>query len=188
MKTMLIINGSPRKNGSNSVILKMLSEKASKFDYKPETIDICDLNINGCKACMACKTSGICAQKDDMLPLYDKILTADMLVIASPVYFGGETGQMKCFMDRFYAMVSNKDGKRIVNFGNVRKASIVLTCGAVDGQMRYGGILTRLMATMKSFNIIDVSGSIIPGASPDKIPEMDFVKDYLDSIEFQLEM
>jgi len=188
MKTMLIINGSPRKDGSDSAILKMLSEKALEFDYTPETIDICHLEINGCKACMACKKSGRCAQKDDMIQLYDKIRSADMLVLASPIYFGGETGQMKCFMDRFYAMVSTKNGERFADLGNVKKASIVLTCGAADGQMRYGGILTRLTATMRSFNVMDVSGSIIPGASPDKIPDMDYVKEYLDGVAFQLEM
>ncbi|MFA6709976.1 MAG: flavodoxin family protein [Candidatus Methanomethylophilaceae archaeon] len=188
MKTMLIINGSPRKNGSDSAIIGMLSEKALKFGYTPETVEICHLEINGCKACMECKEHGICAQKDDMTELYDRIRSADMLVLASPIYFGGETGQMKCFMDRLYAMISTKNGERLADMGNVKKASIVLTCGAGDGQMRYGGVLARLTATIRSFNIMDISGSIIPGASPDKIADMDFVKEYLDGIAFQLGM
>lgn len=188
MKNMLMINGSPRKNGTDAAILGMVAEKAKKYDYKTEIVNICDLHINGCKACMYCKKNGKCAQNDDMTPIYDKIRDATAIIIASPVYFAAETGQMKCFMDRLYAMISNKDGKRTVDIGKVSKASIVITCGSPDGYMTYGNILTRLTMTLKSLGITDVSGTIISAVDPDKAEGSDFVREYLDGLDFQLGM
>ena len=185
-KKLLIVNGSPRKNGVDAAIAKLIAERVREHDYETEIVDICGLRINGCRACMACKKTGRCAQDDDMLQMYDKIRSCDMLILASPIYFGAETGQMKCFIDRFYAMTKMQDGQRLVNFGNVSKASILLTCGAPDGAMTYGGILARLTKTIKSMGVQDLSGSIIAGAEPDKVSETETVKDYLDSIDFQL--
>ena len=187
-KKLLIVNGSPRKNGVDAAIAKMVADIAGKYDYESETVDICSLDINGCRACMACKRTGACAQKDDMTQMYEKIRSCDMLMLASPIYFGAESGQMKCFIDRFYAMVKMQDGQRFVNFGNVSKATILLTCGAPDGAMTYGGILARLTKTVKSMGVQDISGTIIPGLQPEGVADSDLVKDYIDSIEFQLEM
>ena len=185
-KKLLIVNGSPRKNGVDAAIAGLIAERAKGQDYETEIVDICDLRICGCKACMACKRTGRCAQDDDMIQMYDKIRSCDMLILASPIYFGAETGQMKCFIDRFYAMVRMQDGQRFVNFGNVSKASILLTCGAPDGAMTYGGILARLTKTVKGMGVDDLSGTIIAGVEPDKVAESETVRDYLDSIDYQL--
>ena len=185
-KKLLIVNGSPRKNGVDAAIAKLIAERVREQDYETEIISLCDLNIGGCRACMACKKTGRCAQDDDMTQMYEKMRSCDMLILASPVYFGAESGQMKCFIDRFYAMVKMQDGQRLVNFGNVSKASILLTCGAPDGGMTYGGVLARLTKTIKSMGVQDLSGVIIAGADPEKVSETDAVKDYLDSLDFQL--
>ena len=185
-KKLLIINGSPRKNGTDAAIADLIAERVREHDYETETVNICDMSIGGCRACMACKRTGKCAQDDDMIQMYEKIRSSDMLILASPIYFGAETGQMKCFIDRFYAMVRMQDGQRFVNFGNVSKASVLLTCGAPDGGMTYGGILARLTKTIKSMGVQDLSGTIIAGLQPENVSDDDNVKDYLDSIDFQL--
>ncbi len=187
-KKLLIVNGSPRKNGVDAAIAKMIAETVKKFDYETEIVEICSLEINECRACMACKRTGRCAQDDDMTQMYEKIRSCDMLILASPIYFGAETGQMKCFIDRFYSMVRMEDGQRLVNFGSVSKASILLTCGAPDGGMTYGGILARLTKTIKSMGVQDLSGTIIAGLQPEQVADSDNVKDYIESLEFQLEM
>lgn len=187
-KKLLIVNGSPRKDGVDARIAKMIAETAGKYDYTAEIVDICSMDIGGCKACMSCKKTGECAQKDDMTQMYAKIRESDMIVLASPIYFAAETGQMKCFIDRFYAMVKNVDGQRFVNFGNVKKGSILLTCGAPDGAMIYGSVLARLTNVIKSMGVQDLSGTVIPGIGPDEVAESDMVKDYIEGIEFQLEM
>ena len=188
MSRLLIVNGSPRKDGVDAAIGKMIAERLSGFGYETEFVDLNELQIRGCQACMACKRTGKCAQNDDMIPLYDKIRASDMLILCSPIYYGAETGQMKTFIDRFYAMVIEKDGQRFVNFGDVKKASILLTCGAPDGYMTYGGVLSSLTNTLKSMGVPDLSGTIICGLTPDEVSTSGKVNDYLDSLEFQAEM
>ena len=94
-KKLLIVNGSPRKNGVDAAIAKLIAERVKGHDYETEIVDICGMKINGCRACMACKKTGRCAQDDDMIKMYDKIRACDMLILASPIYFGAESGQMK---------------------------------------------------------------------------------------------
>ena len=187
-KKLLIVNGSPRRNGVDAAIAKMIAETAKRYDYDSEIVSICDMDINGCRACMYCKKNEGCAQKDDMTQMYEKIRSSDMLVLASPIYFGAETGQMKCFIDRFYSMVRKQDGQRFVNFGNVTKGSVLLTCGAKEGAMTYGGVLARLSKVLKSMGVNDLSGTIIAGIAAEEAEGSDVVKDYIQSIEFQLEM
>lgn len=187
-KKLLIVNGSPRKNGVDSAITKMIAEDVKKYDYETEIVDICSMRINGCRACMGCKKTGRCVQDDDMTQMYEKIRSSDMIILASPIYFNAETGQMKCFIDRFYPMVRMEDGQMLVNFGNVSKASVLLTCAAPDGVMIYGGVLARITKTLKMMGVLDISGSVIPALEADKVSESDAVRDYIESIEFQLEM
>lgn len=68
-------------------------------------IDVCRENINGCLACEYCHTKekGTCIQKDDMQEIYDLLNQAEMLVIASPIYYHGITGQLKYVIDRSYS-------------------------------------------------------------------------------------
>ncbi len=188
MSRLLIINGSPRENGLTAKISQMTAERVKKFGYETEIISLKDLKISDCKACMSCKTTEKCAIDDDMTQMYEKIRSSDMLILASPVYFGAETGTMRTFVDRFYAMVNSRDGERIVNFGDVKKGSVLLTCGAIDGYMTYGGVLSRITKTMMSMGVKDMSGSIICGIGPEDAESSEKVSDYIDSIEYQLEM
>ena len=187
-KKLLIVNGSPRNNGLDAAIGKMIAATAKNYDYETEIANICDMRINGCRACMYCKTNEGCAQKDDMTQMYEKIRESDMIVLASPIYFGAESGQMKCFVDRFYSMVRHQDGQRLVNFGKATKGSVLLTCGAKDGAMTYGGVLARMSKVLKSMGVSDLSGTIIAGLTAEEAKGSDIVKDYIQSIEFQLEM
>ena len=70
-----------------------------------DVYDVCKMNIHGCLACEYCHTkgNGQCVQKDDMQNIYQQLQEAEMLVIASPIYYHGLSGQLKCTIDRFYA-------------------------------------------------------------------------------------
>ena len=186
MKRLLIINGSPRRNGADRIVCDAVSELAKRFDYVSETVFVDDLGIKGCRACMCCKKGGVCVQKDPMNDIISKIRGSDMLLLAMPVYFGAESSQMKMFMDRLYPLY--KGSGSVPDMGSLKKACIIVTCGAPDGNMTYGCIVSRYMHIMKSFGITDVSGAVIPGADPKDVLEKEFVKDLLASIEFQLEM
>ena len=83
----LIISGSPRKSGNTELLVDAFARGASE-QHHVEIVSVRDYTVNQCLGCNLCfKTNGICAQKDDMTLIYEKMSQADMLVIASPVYF-----------------------------------------------------------------------------------------------------
>ena len=188
MKKMLMINGSPRSNGSSSEILDIVAETASAKGFACEKIDLGNLKISHCKACMSCKSTGKCATNDDMTALYEKIQGADALAFSVPVYFGMETGLFKNFLDRIYALVDRKDGVRTVRFGKKKIGVIVASCGAPDGNMIYHGMMSHLVMVIRSFGVDDISSGIIPSASPGKIKGTQFMNDVLNSFEFHLSL
>ncbi|MDR0791530.1 MAG: flavodoxin family protein [Methanomassiliicoccaceae archaeon] len=188
MKKMLMINGSPRSNGSSAELLRVVSERIVPKGYECETVDLGKLNVSHCKACMSCKSAGKCCISDDMTVLYDKVQDADAVAIAVPVYFGAEPGLFKNFLDRLYALVDRKDGVRTVRFGKKKTGIVAISCGAPDGNMIYHGMMTRLVTVLRSFDVADVSSGIIPNASPGTVRDSQFTKDLLDAIEFQMSL
>jgi multimeric flavodoxin WrbA len=187
MKKMLLINGSPRKNGSSAELLKMISEKSDAKGYECELVNLCDLKISNCGGCLACKKTKECAVKDDMIPLYKKLQDADAISIAVPIYFAAETGLLKNFIDRLYALMDRKpDMTWDVRFGKKKKAVVAVCCGAPDGNMIYQGTMTRLVITLKSFGAEDAVSGIIPGASMKPVRDSPFTKELLDGVDFLL--
>ena len=146
---MTVFNGSPRKNGSDARILEEAVRTAEGMGYECETIDVYSLGIGGCRACMACKKTGNCVQKDGMNEILEKIRSSDIIVLASPIYFGAEAGPMKILMDRMYPMVGTHDGSRKPDVGVLKKVNVLLTCADPKGAMTYGSILSRYVS---SFN------------------------------------
>ena len=188
MKKMLMINGSPRSNGSSFEILNVIAENASPKGFLCEKINLGELKISHCKGCKSCKTKGKCIIDDDMTPLYRKIQDADAIVFSVPVYFGAETGLFKNFLDRIYALIDNKDGVRTVRFGKKKIGIVAVNCGAPDGNMIYHGMMTHLVMVMRSFGVADVSSGIIPKASPDTVRDSPFMRELLDGFEFQMSL
>ena len=91
----LILSGSPRKSGNTELLVEAFAKGAER-QHQVEVVSVRDVKVNPCVGCNACfKSDGICAQKDDMAVIYEKMSQADMLVIASPVYFYGLSAQLK---------------------------------------------------------------------------------------------
>ena len=103
----LVLNGSPRPNGNTAQMVGTFREAAQRSGHTVRTVEVCKKNIHGCLACEYChgKGQGQCVQKDDMQEIYDLLLEADMLVLASPIYYHNMSGQLKCTIDRFYAVL-----------------------------------------------------------------------------------
>jgi multimeric flavodoxin WrbA len=93
------ICGSPRKDGNTTFALRYALEKAEALGADTEFITLRDKQLTPCNGCFSCR-SGKCVFDDDMSPIYDAILDCDGLVLASPVYLGMVSGQMKVMMDR----------------------------------------------------------------------------------------
>ena len=101
----LILNGSPRPNGNTKQMIQAFCEGLETAGHEYDVFDVCRMNIHGCLACEYChtKSGGQCVQQDDMQNIYHQLKEAEMLVIASPIYYHGFSGQLKCTIDRFYA-------------------------------------------------------------------------------------
>ena len=106
MTKALFINGSPRKNGNTAQLLKRAMEGAREAGAEVEMVNLYDrsLNYKGCMSCFACKIKGgkkgICSFKDDLKPILEKAMEADVLVCGSPVYCHYPSANFRAFMER----------------------------------------------------------------------------------------
>jgi multimeric flavodoxin WrbA len=128
-KKIAVIKGSPRENGNSAILADQVSAGAKAAGARVESFYLHGMDINPCDACDGCRAETFpgCIVDDDMQILYPRILDADAIVIASPVYWFTVSAQTKIFMDRCYALVNDKGyllkGKRI---------GIVMTYGDTD--------------------------------------------------------
>ena len=103
-KKVLILSGSPRKGGNSDALCDQFLRGALEAGHKVEKIRVAEKKIGYCTACYYCQQSGgVCAKKDDMAELLQKIIDADVLVLASPVYFYSIDAQLKTVIDRTVA-------------------------------------------------------------------------------------
>ena len=137
--------GSPRE-GNTLFLLKKALETCKELGVETELVHVGRLKVAPCKACGGCKDTGICVQKDDMTPLYDKIRGADGIILASPVYLGGVSAQMKAFMDRTRALRGKFELRNKVG------------AGISVGGFRNGGQETTLQ---QIFNFFLIHNSIV---------------------------
>ena len=123
----LVLNGSPREKGNTAALVKQLTIVAEEIGAEVESIRLHDLDIHPCDACDSCQGNGNgCVISDDMQELYPKLRTADVIVIASPVYWFNLTAQTKLCIDRWYAMDST-DGFELAG-----KNSLFSWCMAIQ--------------------------------------------------------
>jgi multimeric flavodoxin WrbA len=102
-------NGSPRSGGNTEICLKTIGKELADKGIDMEIIKVGN-SVKGCMACYNCLDtgSGHCIQKDDVNLWIDKMTEADGIILASPVYYGGIAGGMKCFLDRAFLAAGSK--------------------------------------------------------------------------------
>ncbi len=100
--------GSPRKGGNTELLLDAVAAGVAEVGAMLDIVRLSELNISPCIACGGCDKTGVCVVKDDMQPLYEKLLAAEKIIIASPIYFYALSAQAKVFIDRLQAMWSRK--------------------------------------------------------------------------------
>jgi multimeric flavodoxin WrbA len=155
VKKVLVIMGSPRKKGNSTILAEQIAEGAESAGAQVEKIFLQELSISPCRSCYACQKqdSKGCAQKDEMLDIYPKLIEADAWVIASPVYWFNMSAQTKIFMDRLFALPAYSKkafiGKRI---------AIAMTYGDTDPFS--SGCVNALRSFQDAFNY---TGSKIVG-------------------------
>ena len=99
-KNVLILSGSPRKDGNSDILCNEFMRGAAESGNEVEKIRVAEKKIGFCTGCYACRNTGVCAIKDDMDEVMQKLIDADVIVLASPVYFNSIDAQLKALIDR----------------------------------------------------------------------------------------
>jgi Multimeric flavodoxin WrbA len=137
MKNVLILSSSPRKGGNSDMLCNQFAQGASEAGYQVEKIRLAELDINYCTGCGVCfEKKMLCSQKDDMAEVLEKMVAADVIVLATPVYFYTMCGQMKTLIDRTcpgYTHIKDKDFYFIVTAADTDLAAMERTVEGFRG-------------------------------------------------------
>jgi len=103
MKIVAVL-GSPRPQGNSSTLARAFLQAAGELGAETQEYLLNQMDFKGCQGCAGCKTKGeSCVLEDDLTPVLAAIKEADILVLASPVYYGELSGQLKCCFDRTFS-------------------------------------------------------------------------------------
>lgn len=109
MGNIVVLSGSPRKNGNTDLLVQAFAEGAST-KHHVDVLPVAAMNIAPCQGCNTCcsREGHACYQQDDMYMIYEKLKSADTVVLASPVYFYGISAQLKAVVDRLHTPMRNE--------------------------------------------------------------------------------
>ena len=127
-KKVVILNGSPRPGGNTATLADKVGEAARAAGAHVDEFTLQSMDISPCDACDACQDSGGgCVVNDEMQLIYPKLVQADVIVIASPIYWFSLSAQTKLCIDRWYAL-EGPDGNELAG----KDFGLVLTYGDSD--------------------------------------------------------
>jgi multimeric flavodoxin WrbA len=153
MKIVAVL-GSPRPKGNSAVMAEAFLQTARERGANTEVYLLNQMNIKGCQGCGKCKSeSERCVVEDDLTPVYESIRGADILVVASPVYFGDLSAQLKCFWDRTYALINPDFSTRLAP----GKKSVMFLAQANPSEEMFNDIHPRYERWLKMFGFTDNS-------------------------------
>lgn len=136
IKKVLILSGSPRKGGNSDILCDGFMRGAKEAGHEVEKIRVQEKKVACCIACYACRDTGICAIRDDMAEIMQKMIECDVLVLASPVYFYSIDAQLKAVIDRSvcrWTEVKNKEMYYIMTAADTEKTSMETTLACFRG-------------------------------------------------------
>ena len=136
------LQGSPRKKGNTDYLLSLFLDEAERLGAATEKIYVSGLKLSPCLGCIHCEKKGRCALQDNNMTrqMYPKIRQADLIVIASPVYFYAMTGQLKLLIDRCQMFWSRKYRFDVHDPGSATKKGLMLSVAASGGRELFKGI------------------------------------------------
>ena len=151
----VILSGSPRKGGNTEILAESFAQGASS-KHNVDFISVRHYHINPCIGCNSCfkRDDQSCIQKDDMQTVYDKLAKADMLVVASPVYFYGISSQLKALIDRCHNPL--RDSFKI------KKVALLLV-GAATLPELFDSILVQYRLCINYFHLEDCGKILVRG-------------------------
>ncbi len=132
-KNVLIISSSPRKGGNSDVLADSFAQGAKAAGHNVEKICLYDKTIGFCRGCLACQKTKRCVIRDDADMIEQKMLTADVIVFATPIYYYEMSGQMKTMLDRSNPLYVSE-----YSFGDIYLLATAADTdeGAMDGAIK----------------------------------------------------
>ena len=157
----LVLNGSPHLNGPTSDMVNAFAQGAKEAGHEVEIINVAHKNIHGCMACEYCreKELGICCQKDDMQSIYPEILSSDMVVFASPIYYFTLSAQLQAAIHRTYSIDIPK---------NVKKVALIMSSGS---PFVYGPAITQYYQSIVEYWGVENAGIFTANGEQNKYRE-----------------
>lgn len=135
------LQGSPRKKGNTNFLLKTVLEQAGNRGAQTRVLHASDLNVAPCRGCGFCEKKGVCAHKpDDMAStVFPLLRRADIVLLASPIYFYNVPGQLKLLIDRTQSLWSRKYRLGLEDPGRRYRRGVLLAVGATKGKNLFDG-------------------------------------------------
>lgn len=155
MSKIVILVGSMRKGGNTDLLAQSFAEGASKNNIV-ELVSVADYSINPCIGCNSCFTreNNLCFQNDDMTEIYDKLRNADIVAVASPVYFYGISAQLKAVIDRLHTPMRNEF--------HIKKLALLLV-GAATLPELFDPIKMQYQLILNFFHLKDLGMVLVRG-------------------------
>ena len=137
MKKVLIISSSPRRGGNSDLLCDQFIKGALDAGHRAEKIFLADKSVHYCTGCGACVNAPRpCVQKDDVAEILEKMVAADVIVLATPVYFYTMCAQLKTLIDRTcprYTVISDKEFCFILTAADTNVAAMARTMESLRG-------------------------------------------------------
>jgi len=160
MKVLGIL-GSPRRGGNSEKLLDKALEGVRSSGALCEKVALGDLTFKGCIECGGCDSTGICILVDDMTALYKKIEDADVVIVASPIFFASLPSQLKAFVDRFQSRWVAK--YRLKNTGSGKKKEGAFICDSGWDKKEFFENAKYVLKTLFVTLDIEYSGELYAG-------------------------
>jgi len=160
---LLAIHGSPRKNGNTDILLDSFLKGIKKEAISFEKIRLSKLNYKPCIGCGECEITGECVLEDDFKELYPKILKADFLLIATPVFFYNHTSYVQAFYERFQAFWARKYMLKLPHPFNKTPKGILLCLGATKSKKLFENAVRSFKYVLDTVYGVYIGGLFIRG-------------------------
>jgi multimeric flavodoxin WrbA len=149
------IMGSPRFGGNSDLLLDSALAGAEEGGAEIEKITLCDLFIAPCKECLACDITGECVQADDMRLIYPKLIEADRLFLASPIFFMGISAQTKALIDRCQCIWVRKFRlKQTMGKGREQRKGFFMSVGGTKKPEKFTGAVKCVRAFFATLDFV----------------------------------
>lgn len=127
----LSIFGGPRKKGNTATVLGWVEQELLHRGHEVERVNTADKSIGGCLGCMNCQEipdEPGCVQKDDALPIFDRLIASDIVLYSCPLYCWSFPAQLKPLIDRHFSLVTGYNEEKPKSLVQDRRAGLLVTC------------------------------------------------------------